>query len=156
MQLISFRNTALLKRGVWISAAASIAYAAAPSLLNGELWLRPGLSLIPLCILVGFLAYLLRKSAFHRVADQVVDCSDHLEVRKGRNEEIISFANISAAEVSTHLRLHWITIHLRKPSTLGDRIDFLPQAGLWGNLPAIQQVAARLTARARQAGGGDT
>jgi len=52
--------------------------------------------------------------------------------------------------------MHWITLRLRKSSTLGDRIDFLPQASLWGNLPAIQQVAARLTARARQAGGGDS
>jgi hypothetical protein len=156
MQLISFRNTVLLKRGVWISAAALIAYAAAPSLLNGELWRRPVLSLIPLCILVGFWVYFLRKTAFHRVADQVVDCSDHLEVRKGRTEEIISFANIAAVEVSTHLRMHWITLRLRKTSTLGDRIDFLPQASLWGNLPAIQQAAVRLTARARQAGGGDS
>jgi hypothetical protein len=51
--------------------------------------------------------------------------------------------------------MHWITIRLRQPTKLGDRIDFLPQASLWGNLPAIQQVAARLTARAQEAGGGN-
>jgi len=156
MQLISFKNTVLLKRGVWISAATLLVYAAAPSALSGDLWRRPAVSLIPLCILAGFFAYVLWKTAFHRVADQVVDCVDHLEVRKGRTDDVISLANISAAEVSTHLRMHWITLRLRKSSTLGDRIDFLPQASLWGNLPAIQQVAARLTARARQAGGGDS
>jgi hypothetical protein len=43
----------------------------------------------------------------------------------------------------------------RPPTKLGDRIDFLPQASLWGNLAAIQQVAARLTARAQQARGAD-
>jgi hypothetical protein len=80
---------------------------------------------------------------------------DHLEVRKGRTDEVVSLANISAVEVSTHLRMHWITIRLRKSTRLGDRIDFLPQASLWGNLAAIQQVAARLMARAHQAGGGD-
>jgi hypothetical protein len=156
MQLISFRNTVLLKRGVWISAAALLAYAAAPSVANGELWRRPVVSLIPLCILAGFCLYFFRKSAFHRVADQVVDCVDHLEVRVGRADEAISFANIAAAVVSTQMGMHWITIHLRKAAALGDRVDFLPQASLWGNLPAIQQLAMRLTARARQAGGGDT
>jgi hypothetical protein len=156
MQLLSFKDTILLKRGVWISAAALLSYAAAPSVSNGELWRRPLVSLIPLCILAGFCLYFLRRSAFHRVADQVVDCVDHLEVRKGRSEEAISFANISAAEVSTAMGMHWITIHLRKSAALGDRIDFLPQASLWGNLAAIQQLAIRLTARARQAGGGDS
>jgi|ERR1700677_2581460 hypothetical protein len=154
MQLISFKNTVLLKRGVWVSAAALVAYAAAPSALNGELWRRPLVSLIPLCILGVFFVYFLRKTAFHRVADQVVDCIDHLEVRKGRTDQVVSFADISAAEVSTHFKMHWITIRLRRPTKLGDRIDFLPQASLWGNLAAIQQVAARLTARAQQAGGG--
>jgi hypothetical protein len=155
MQLISFKNTVLLKRGVWVSAAALVAYAAAPSVLNGELWRRPLVSLIPLCILGVFFVYFLRKTAFHRVADQVVDCIDHLEVRKGRTDQMISFADISAVEVSTHFGMHWITVRLRRPTKLGDRIDFLPQASLWGNLPAIQQVAARLKARAHQAGGAD-
>lgn len=150
MQLISFRSTVLLKRGVWISAAALAAYAAAPSMLNGELWRRPVVNVIPLCILGVFFVYLLRMTAFHRLADQVIDCLDHLQVRRGRTDEVISFANISAAEVSTHLRLHRITVHLRKPTRLGDRIDFLPPAGLWGNLPAIQQIAVRLSARAQQ------
>jgi hypothetical protein len=155
MQLISFKNTVLLKRGIWISAAALVAYAAAPSMFNGELWRRPAVNLIPLGILGVFLVYFLRKTAFHRVADQVVDCIDHLEVRKGRTDQVISFADVSAAQVSTRFGMHWITVRLRRPTKLGDQIDFLPQASLWGNLPAIQQVAARLTARAQQAGGGN-
>jgi hypothetical protein len=155
MQVISFNNTVLLKRGVWLSAATLVAYAAAPSVLNGDLWRRPVVNVIPMCILVGFFIYFLRKTAFHRLADQVMDCVDHLEVRQGRSDEVISFANIAAAEVATHLRIHWITIRLRKPTKFGDQIHFLPQASLWGNLPAVQQVAARLTSRAQQAGGGD-
>jgi hypothetical protein len=156
MQVISFRNTVLLKRGVWLSAVTLVAYAAAPSVSSGDLWHRPVVGVIPLCVLVGFFIYLLRKTAFHRMADQVVDCADHLEVRRGRTDEVISFANIAAAEVSTQLGMHWITIRLRKPTRLGDRIDFLPQASLWGNLPAVQQLATRLTTRAQQSGGGDS
>jgi hypothetical protein len=150
MQLLSFKNTALLKRGVWISAAALAAYVAAPSIMNGELWRRPLVNVIPLCILGGFFVYFLRVTAFHRLADQVVDCVGHLQIRRGRTDEVISFANVSAAEVSTHLKLHRITVHLRKPTRLGDRIDFLPPASLWGNLPAIQQLAIRLSSRAKQ------
>lgn len=154
MRLISFKNTVLLKRGVWISAAALIAYAAAPSLLNGELWNKPLVSLTPLCILAGFWVYFLRKSAFHRMVDQVVDCEDHLEIHRGRSDAIVPIANISAAEVTTYFKLHRITLRLRQPTPLGDRIDFLPPASLWGNLPAIQHMAARLTARGQTAGSG--
>jgi hypothetical protein len=156
MQVISFKNTGLLKRGVWLSAATLAAYSATPSVLNGELWRRPVLSLVPLCVVIGFFGYLLRKTAFHRIADRVVDCVDYLEVRLGRTDEVVSLSNISNADVSTHLGLHWITVRLRKPTRLGDRIDFLPQASLWGNLSAVQQVALRLTSRARLAGGGDS
>jgi hypothetical protein len=155
MQVISFKNTGLLKRGVWLSAVTLAAYSATPSVLTGDLWRRPVLSLVPMCVVIGFFLYLLRKTAFHRIADRVVDCVDYLEVRLGRADEVISFSNITTAEVSTHLGLHWITVRLRTPARLGDRIDFLPQASLWGNLSAVEQVAIRLASRARLAGGGD-
>jgi hypothetical protein len=155
MQVISFTNTVLLKRGVWLSAVTLAAYAVAPSTLSGELWRQPLVNVAPLCILAGLFVYFLRKTSFHRLADHVVDCVNHLEVRRGRTDEVISLANVAAAEVATHLGIHWIRIRLRKPTRLGERIDFLPQASLWGNLPAVQQLAARLTTRAEQAGGGD-
>ncbi|HEX4151684.1 MAG TPA: hypothetical protein VHY75_05690 [Steroidobacteraceae bacterium] len=151
MQVISFNNTVLLKRGIWLSVAALTAYAASPSMLDGGLWRRPLASLIPLCILLGFWVYFLRRTAFYRLADRVIDCIDHLEVRKGRTAELISFSSVSTAEVSSYLGVHWITIRLHKAGKLGDRIAFLPQASLWGNLPAIQRVAAQLTQRARPA-----
>ena len=152
MQVISFKNTALLKRGVWLSAAALAVYAAAPSALNGELWSNPLVSLAPLCVVVGFCVYVLWKFAFHRVADEVIDCEDHLEIRRGRTAAMLPMTDISAAEVSTFLRMHRITLRLRRPAAFGDRIDFYPQASLWGNLPAIQSLAARLAARAQRTG----
>jgi len=154
VQVISFKDTAMLKRGFWLSAAALIAYVAVPSVLNGNLWRRPAINLIPLCILSAFWAYFLWKTPVHRLADQVMDCGDHLKIRKGRTEEVVPFAAISIAEVLTHLRLHRITVRLCKPTKFGDQIDFLPQASLWGNLPAIRQLALNLTVRANQAGGG--
>ncbi|HUX73027.1 MAG TPA: hypothetical protein VMV25_03935 [Steroidobacteraceae bacterium] len=154
MQVISFKDTAMLKRGFWLSAVALIAYLAAPSVLNGNFWRRPLINLIPLCILSAFWAYFLWKTPVHRLAEQVMDCGDHLKVRKGRTEEVIPFAGILMAEVSTHLRMHRITVRLCKPTKFGDQIDFLPQASLWGNLAAIRHLALNLTARANRARGG--
>jgi hypothetical protein len=154
-QVISFKNTTLLKRGVWLSALTLMAYAAAPSIASGALWREPVISSVPIFILAGFWTYVLRKSAFQRAADQVVDCGDRLEIRKGRTDEVVWFANIATVEVTTHLRVHSITIRTRAPTRLGDRIEFLPQASLWGNLAAIQRTAAQLETRARQAGSRD-
>ena len=155
MRVISFKNTVLLKRGVWLSAAAMMAYAAMPSLLDGELWQRPAVGLLPLCILGGFWGYALNRTMFFRMADEVLDGGDHLRIRKGRAEELLAFTDLISADVSTFWRMRWITLKLRTPTRLGDRIAFLPQASLWGNPAAIQQVATQLTARARPVGGVD-
>jgi hypothetical protein len=148
MQVISFKDTPLFKRGMWLSAAALLAVVAAPSILNGALWQEPWINVIPLCVLSGFGVYFFRKTQIHRLADQVIDCEDHLQVRRGGSEEIIPFSAIAAAEVSTSTGIHRITVRL---VTGGTKIEFLPQASLWGNLRALQQLASRLTERARRA-----
>jgi len=154
MQVISFKDTRMLKRGVWFSAAALIAFVAVPSVLNGDWWRDPVVSAVPLIIMGGFWVHFLRKTPFYSVVDEVVDCDDHLKVRRGGTEEVIPFASISTVEVSTYLRMHWVRCRLRGPTKLGNQVDFLPQASLWGNLGAIQRVALTLTARANRARGG--
>jgi hypothetical protein len=148
MQVISFKNTQLFKRGMWLSAAALVAVVAAPSVLNGALWQDPWVSVIPLCILSGFWVYFFRKTQIHRLADQVIDCENHLQVRRGASEEIIPFSAVAGAEVSTSSGFHRITVRLVNGAAT---IEFLPQASLWGNLRAVQQLASHLTDRARRA-----
>jgi len=99
------------------------------------------------------LAYVFRKSQIHRLADEVVDCDTHLKVRRGRTELIVPWANIAAAEVSTFSGLHRITVRLRAPTKLGNKIEFLPQASLWSNLAAVKRVAMSITDRADSAKG---
>jgi hypothetical protein len=152
MRIISFNNTALLKRGIWLSIAALTAYAAAPALSNGGPWRVQLASLLPLGVLLCFWAYFLRRTAFYRLADEVIDCIDHLEVRSGRAEARIALRSISTIEVASYLRVHWISIRLTETCALGDRIAFLPQASLWGNLPAIRRMASQLSERARPTG----
>jgi hypothetical protein len=154
MQVISFKNTVLLKRGIWLTAAALIAFVVTPPALDGSLRQNPASSLFAAGILCAFFVYFLWKTQFHRLADEVMDCADHLKVRRGRTEETIRFSNIATADVSTSAGIHRITVRLRQPTKLGGQIEFLPQASLWSNLAGVKRVAAGLTDRANQAKGG--
>jgi hypothetical protein len=154
MRVISFKNTSLFKRGIWLTAAALIAFAVTPSVLDGSLLENPASSLVAVGILCAFFVYFLWKTHIHLLADEVMDCDDHLKVRRGRTEEIIRFSNIVTADVSTSSGIHRITVRLRQPTKLGGQIEFLPQASLWSNLSGVKRVAAGLTDRANQANDG--
>ena len=148
MQAISFKNTRLFKRGIWLSAAALIAFVAAPSAVSGELWRNPVPSAIAIGLLCAALLYFFWRTQMHRLADEVLDCQDSLKVRRGRLEETIPLSNVSGAEVLSRGGFHRITVRLHERSKLGRKVDFLPQASLWSNLPAIRGVALNLTERA--------
>ena len=87
VRAISFKNTALFKRGIWLSAAALLVFVAAPSALDGELWRNPLPSAIAVGILCAALLYFFWNTQIHRLADEVLDCGDRLKVRRGRIEE---------------------------------------------------------------------
>ena len=148
MQAISFKNTTLFKRGIWLTAAALIAFVAAPAAFDGELWRNPVPSAIAIGLLCAALVYFFWRTQIHRLADEVLDCKDSLKVRRGRLEEVIPLSNVSGAEVISRGGFHRITVRLRERSKLGRRIEFLPQASLWSNLTAIKGVALNLSERA--------
>jgi hypothetical protein len=148
VKAISFRNTALFKRGIWLSAAALGVFVFAPAALNGKLWRNPLPSAIAGGILCAALLYFFRKTQIHGLADEVLDCGDSLKVRRGRTEDAIPLSGISAVEVSSSGGFHRITVRLRERSKLGGRIEFLPQASLWSNLPAIRALAEGIAQRA--------
>jgi hypothetical protein len=151
MRAISFKNTALFKRGVWLSAVALLAFVAAPSALDGDLWRNPLPSAIAVGLLTAALVYFFLKTQLHRLADEVLDCQDSLKIRRGRLTETIPLSNVAGAEVASGGGLHRITLRLREHSPMGRQIDFLPQASLWSNLPAIKRLALDLTERANDA-----
>ncbi|HEY0802347.1 MAG TPA: hypothetical protein VGD54_16025, partial [Steroidobacteraceae bacterium] len=148
-QVLSFKNTRLFKRGIWLSAAALVAFVATPSALDGDLWNNPLPTLIAITLLFTALLYFFWRTQIHRLADEVLDCQDSLKVRRGRIEETIPLSNVSGVDVSSSGGFHRITVRLEHPNAkLGRRIEFLPQASLWSNLPAIKRVALSLTERA--------
>jgi hypothetical protein len=150
VKAISFKDSALFKRGIWLSAAALVVFVVAPAALNGNLWRDPLPSAIAGAILCAALVYFFRKTQIHSLADEVLDCGDCVKVRRGRREDTITLAKISAVDVSSSGGFHRITVKLRERSLLGSRIEFLPQASIWSNLPAIRAVASGLAERARR------
>jgi hypothetical protein len=153
VQVISFKNTALFKRGIWLSAAALIACVTAPFMLDGSLWRNPLPNMVGAGALCLFLGFFLWKAQIHGLADEVVDCGDCLKVRRAGREEEVPFSNVATADVSTSSGIHRITVRLRGPTKMGSTIEFLPQASLWSNLPGVQRVAAGLAERGNQAKG---
>jgi hypothetical protein len=150
MQVISFKNTGLFKRGVWLSAAALTAFVVTPAALDGSLSQDPSPSLFSAGILAVFFAYFFWKTRIHRLADEVTDCEDHLKVQRGRTEEIVPLSNVSSAEVASGGGLQRITVRLREPTKLGTQFEFLPQASLWSNPAGVKRVAGSLSERANQ------
>jgi hypothetical protein len=153
MQVISFKDTVLYKRGFWLSAVALVAAVAAPSVVDKSIFEQPVVHATPIFVLIAFWIYFLQKGRFFTIADEVVDCGSFLKVRRASTEVQIPLSSIVAAEVSTAYRMHRITLYLRERTKLGTRVDFWPQASHWGNLFAVQQVAMALTDRARRATG---
>jgi hypothetical protein len=151
MQVISFRNTLLFKRGIWLSAAALLAFVVGPAALSGDFARNPVPNSIAISILCAALAYFFWKTQVHRLADEVLDYGDHLKVCRGRVVEEVPLAKISKAEVLSSGGFHRIVLRLRTRTKLGQQIDFLPQASLWSNLPAIRHLALDLTERANLA-----
>jgi hypothetical protein len=150
MQVLSFKNTVLLKRGLWLSMATLLVFAASPFVLDGRLWRQPGASLIGVDLLVVLFGFLLWRTRFHLLVDEVVDADAHLVVRRGKNMLPVLFSNIASAEVITFSGVHRVVVRLRESTPLGKRIEFLPQASLWSNLPAVQRIATSLATRASQ------
>jgi hypothetical protein len=154
VQAISFKNTALFKRGIWLSVIALVLFVAAPSALSGDIWKNPLPSVIAFGILGAALIFFFWKTQTHRLADEVLDCGDRLKIRRGGTEETIPFSQISVVEVSTSGGFYRVTLRLKEFSKLfGRRIEFLPQASLWSNLPAVKALAQDLSERAHRQSG---
>lgn len=83
MKVISFKNTTLFKRGLWLSAAALIACVAAPSVASGALWQNPVVNMVPLFILAGFWAYFLHNLHVHRLADGLTERANEANTLNG-------------------------------------------------------------------------
>jgi hypothetical protein len=151
MRLISYRNTAMAKLAIWFGAAGILVVVATPQIVAGHLGEDAGPALGGLCALAALLFLGLWWARIHALADQVLDCGDYLEVRRGQIRENIPFATIRGVSGTSFAQFGRLTIRLVAPTRLGADIDFMPHAHLWSNPAEIQRFAAALTARANRA-----
>jgi hypothetical protein len=149
VKVISFRETVLFKRGVVLSVLALIVCTATPAFAGAGPALIP--SLAATGAMAAVCAYFVYRTRMLALVDEVMDCEDHLKVRRGRREVTIPMSGIRGAEISSAAGIHRITLRLRAAGELGGTLDFLPQASLWSNRPVLNAMAGELTARARQA-----
>jgi hypothetical protein len=149
MNVISFKNTVLFKRGVWFSAAALIAFVAAPSIIDGSLRQDPLPGAFAIGILAACLLYFFWKTQIHRLADEVLEGQEHLKVRRGSTEHVIPWSSVASVELAMFSGIPRITIRLRDLRSFGARIEFLPQASLWSNLGAVKRLVSNLSDRAK-------
>jgi hypothetical protein len=149
VKIISFRETVLFKRGVVVSVLALIACTATPAFIGAAAAFLPSLAATGAMAVVC--TYFLYRTRTLALVDEVMDCEDHLKVRRGRREIAVSMTGILRAQISSASGIHRVTVRLRAPGELGSTLEFLPQASLWSNRPALDAMAGDLTARARQA-----
>jgi hypothetical protein len=130
--------------------AALLIFAASPFLLDGRLWREPASSLVGVDLLVVLFTFLLWRTRFPWLCDQVIDAERHLVVGRGATLLIVLFSNIASVEVVSFSGVHRVVVRLHEATPLGRRIEFLPQASLWSNLSAVQRMAAALANRGSQ------
>jgi hypothetical protein len=153
MQLISYSGTTRMKRAFCLGAIALIGIACVPSILDGSFVRNPVVNVVPILILGGFWAYFLNKSRVFRFADEILDCADHLKVRRGDISEEVQFHNISGVEVSIG-KPNRISIRFVTPNRFGSNIEFLPEylpKTMSWSTSEMDRVAAGLRERADRA-----
>lgn len=120
------KGTRLYKLAIWASAGGIVV------LVTAIVWQRSGrraiVDLIPGVILAAFWIYFLRKSQVPKVADAVVDCGDHLQVRKGKTRATVPFSNIAGAQASMIFGQPGVKIDLMEPVDLGKQVVFWTQS----------------------------
>jgi hypothetical protein len=149
MNVISFKNTVLFKRGVWLSAAALIVFAAAPAIVDGSWRQGPLPGALAIGILTACLVYFFWKTQIHRLADEVSDGEEYLKVVRGSTEEVIPWSKVASVELAIFSGIPRVTLRLRSPTRTGARIEFLPQASLWSNPKAAKRLVGILSDRAK-------
>ncbi|QWF18780.1 hypothetical protein [Lysobacter capsici] len=80
------------------------------------------------------------------LADEVVDEGGYLRVRKGRIEERVMLRDVVKVSYSGNTRPARLSLWLRRPNRLGDRVVFISKGFVWrlfGEHPMAEQLRAR-------------
>jgi len=108
-------------------------------------------SLIIPVLMAGF-GYYLFKKLFFNLVDEVWDDGDALIVKNGREEERIGFTDIMNVSYTVLVNPPRVTVLLRRPSSFGKEISFLPPMRFLRILPnpLITELIERIDAKRRR------
>jgi hypothetical protein len=141
-QLISYRYSNRIKVGMWLGAAAMIVFVANSS----DSYI---IRVIPICILAFFWVFFLRRAGIGKLADEVRDCGDRLQIRRGKINEVVWLSRVSLVEASTLGTMNVVRLTFLDDTSLGDQIAFLPryERGQASWSTEASKLAQELTAR---------
>ena len=104
----------------------------------------------PIFILVGFWLYFLRRAGVLTVADEVVDCGDHLAIRIGRKQAAVPFSNIAGAEIAVPFGFGGVRVNFVQPIELGKHVTFWVESKPEGEMTRVAYEISERAMRARE------
>ena len=116
---------------------------------EGALESRPALVFGP--VVMGVCGLLLWWLLASDLADEVLDCGDHLLVRRGGIQDRVFFSDIADVETSSSVSPSRIILCLVMPTKVGTRVAFTPAAANSLNPFVKNRLAEELAHRAREA-----
>jgi hypothetical protein len=149
-QLISYHYSNRIKVGMWLGAAAIVVFVyvvQAASANSSDSYL---IRVFPICISAFFWVFFLRRAGIGKLADEVKDCGDRLQIRRGKIDEVVPLSRVSLVEVSTLLgTMNVVRLTFLDNTALGDQIAFLPryERGQASWSTEASKLAQELTAR---------
>jgi hypothetical protein len=78
-------------------------------------------------IVLGVWVLFLKKWKIFGLADAVMDCGDHLSVRKGKVEQIIPFSSISNVSASSMFNVNRVKVAVEAQTKPWRVIEFVPE-----------------------------
>lgn len=153
-ELISYRHSSRLKLGMWLGAAVMVAFIYAYQSASAN----PSDSYIVRIVQIGILAFFwvffLRRAGIHKLADEVRDLGDQLQIRRGKIIEVVPLARVSLVEASAILgTMPVVRLTFVDKVSIGDHIAFLPRyvagQGSWSS--EASNLALELQARINSA-----
>jgi hypothetical protein len=119
-QRISSNDTRTLKRAFLVGVVVINAGVFLDSIVDGSLVRHPFTHMEAFAIILGVWVLFFKKWKIFGLADAIIDCGDHLSVRKGKVEQIIPFSSIASVSASSMFNVNRVKVEVAAQLSLGE------------------------------------
>jgi hypothetical protein len=155
-QLISYQHSNRIKVGMWIGAVAMVVFVYVVQPASAAQSNSYIVRIVPICILAFFWIFFLQRAGIGKLADEVHDFGDRLQIRRGKINEVVPLSRFALAEASTVLgTMNVVKLTFIENTSLGKHIAFLPsyeRGRTWST--EASRLAIELTGRSNKARSG--